>query len=157
MSICLIALIVFAILGIFSAKYRRWAKEAFSCVARRLTLRPCESSFNQRMKAKITSKILRRSSKAARFTNKHFELISWAFTIILFVSLFFTASGLYNLAVHGSCDPHSTTCIFNPGNVSCGSEHCAESGCECETGGCSEANNFAACDGNCDCSKNVCG
>ncbi len=161
MSVCLAALVIFAVLGIFSAKYRRWAKEAFGCVARRLTLRPCEAGLNQRIRAKLTGKLLRRAPKLARFTHKYFEPISWVFTIILFVSLFLTANGLYNLAVYGSCDPHSETCIFNPDvGVTCGSEHCAEEGCNCDVGGvsnCTEENNFAACEGECDCIKDICG
>ena len=122
MSICLVALITFAVLGIFSGKYRRWAKEAFHCVARRLTLRPCETGFNQRVRAKITSKLMRRSTRLARFTNNHFEAISWVFTIILFSSLFFTTYSFYNLAVYGSCDPSSDFCVFNP-------DHSAICGC----------------------------
>jgi hypothetical protein len=115
MSACLIALVVLAFLGIFSAKYRRWAKEAFSCVARRVTLRPCKTGFNEAVKAKITSKLMLRSPGLARVTHKHFELISWIFTIILFISLAYTAYGFYNLAIYGTCDPVSGNCVFNPG------------------------------------------
>lgn len=137
---------ILGFLSIFSAKYRRWAKEAFNCVTKRITLRPCETGFNTRVKAKVTSKLLKHSTIVARFTNKHFELISWIFTLLFFISIGITFFSIYNLAVHGSCDPTSSTCIFNPGHEAiCGNPECKncslnekteciDCGCEtCET------------------------
>ena len=158
--ICILALITFSILGIFSASHRRFARMAFDCVARKLTLRPCEVAFDRQVKMKLVARLSGRSMRMARFTNKNFQAISWAFTILLFVSLFFTASGLYNLAVYGSCDPHSEVCYLNPAaGTGCGSEHCETEGCDCGINeiGCTEENNFEACEGNCDCIKEVCG
>jgi hypothetical protein len=134
MSICLAAMIVFAVMGVFSAKYRRWAKEAFGCVAKRITLRSCDASLNQKIKAKITGKLINRSPGAAKFIHKHFEAVSWIFTIILFVSLFFTATSLYNLAVYGTCDPSSDVCILSPSSEVCG----------CEGPGCTQKIDFAS-------------
>lgn len=114
MSACLIALFVLAVMGIFSARYRRWAKEAFDCVSRRVTLRPCKTGFNEAVKAKVTSKLMGRHPGFARFTHSHFEAISWAFTIILFISLAYSAYGAYNYVVYGTCDPLTGNCAFNP-------------------------------------------
>lgn len=154
--ICIIALFVFSILGIFSASHRRVAKEAFGCVARRIVLKPCKARLEERARAKITSKLLRRAPRAARFTHRHFEAISWVFTILLFSSMVYSAYGLYNLASYGSCDPHSTECIFSPDEVSCKSVICEEQGCFCETLGCEEPE-YQACGGDCVCIKDVCG
>jgi len=115
MSICLVALVVLAVMSIFSAKYRSWAREAFDCVARRITLRPCRAGFNEKVRAVIISRLMRRHMGLAKFTHKHFEAISWVFTVITLVSLAYTAYGAYNLAVYGTCDPVSGNCIFNPG------------------------------------------
>jgi len=116
MSMCLVALVVLAFLSIFSARYRRWAKEAFQCVTRRLTLRPCNTGFNEKVRAVITSKLMKRHMGLARFAHRHFEAISWVFTIVMFASLAYTAYGMYNLAVLGTCDPtNPENCIFNPG------------------------------------------
>ena len=153
--ICLLSLIVFGILGIFSAKYRKLSKEAFSCVFLRIQLKPCDTGMDTRVKSKITSKLMR-FPRLAKLWYRHFEIISWMFVLLMFGSFFFAVSGLYNLYAHGSCDPHSTSCIFNPGGTACGSDHCAEFGCDCETGEC-EAPDFKACDGNCTCLEDVCG
>lgn len=115
MVICIIAFVVLAFMGIFSAKYRRWAKEAFSCVTRMVTLRPCETGFDDKVKAAITSVIMRRHEGLARFTHRHFKAISWAFVIIFFLSLAQAGYSVYNLAVFGTCDPVTGNCVFNPG------------------------------------------
>jgi len=101
---------VFAVLGIFSAKYRSYATEAFSCVFNRITLRPCESGFDQKMKMKAVTKAFKFSPKLGKTVYKHFEIISWIFTILLVLSLGYTIFSLYSLAVYGTCDP------FNPGS-----------------------------------------
>mgnify|MGYP000170858164 CR=1 FL=1 len=114
MSVCLIALVVFAFLGVFSAKYRRWAREALDCVMRRLTLRPCRASLQEKVRAKLTSKLMKRSPALAGFAHKHFEALSWIFTLLLFTSIALTLNGMYNLAVYGTCDPqHPGQCVFN--------------------------------------------
>ena len=113
--ICIVALIVFGALGIFSARYRTYAKEAFRCVFRRVTLRKCDTAFDKKMKAKITGKIFKRSPKTAGFVYKNFDTISWFFTAILFISLYFSAVGLYNLVIWGTCDPVTGHCLWNPG------------------------------------------
>lgn len=112
--ICLIALVVFGILGIFSARYRNIAKEAFNCVFRRITLRRCETGFDRRMKAKITGKLMARSPKAAGIVHRHFEAISWAFTILMIASMVLSLQAVYNYAAYGNCNgKQGGFCIFN--------------------------------------------
>lgn len=153
--ICLIALITFGVLGIFSANYRKLAKEAFTCVFRRITLRNCPANLNNRLKLRAVFKISKVSPKLARVVKKHFELISWALTILLIVSLALTARSGYNLAVHGTCDPETGECIFTSGEISCGSEDCKLRGCDCDEIGC-EKEIYEACEGSCECIKDVC-
>ncbi len=112
--ICIVALIVFGVLGIFSVSHRQIAKEAFDCVFRRITLRPCQTGFDQKMKTRVVSKLMK-FPKLARFTHKHFEFISWIFTIALFSSMAYTGYSIYNLAVHGTCDMQNPqNCVFTP-------------------------------------------
>ncbi|MCL4353945.1 DsbA family protein [Patescibacteria group bacterium] len=114
--ICIIALIVFSILGIFSATHRTLAKEAFDCVLRRVTFRPCTTGFNEKIKGKIVGKLLSRSVTVARVLNKHFELISWVFVILTVGSTFFAVKGVYNFYLYGSCNGlnKSGFCVFDP-------------------------------------------
>ncbi len=114
--ICIIALIVFGLLGIFSASHRIIAKEAFDCVFRRLTLRKCESGLDKRLKAQITGKLMKRLPTVGKLLYKYFEVVSWIFLILLLVSLFFSAKAGYNYAVYGNCNGEDSSefCIFDP-------------------------------------------
>ena len=113
---CIISFIVLSILGIFSASNRLLAKEALDCVFRRITLRPCNTGFDKKMKAKILGTVINRSEKAARFINKNFELLSWLFFVLLLASSFFAVRGIYYFYRYGSCNGlnQSGVCVFDP-------------------------------------------
>ena len=115
MVICIVAMVVFGILGIFSARYRRIAKEAFSCVSRMLTFRPCVTGFDDKVRSHLTDKIMKRSERAAGFFYRNFKAISIIFTLSFFLSAGYTGYTIYNLAVYGTCDPQNPqNCVFNP-------------------------------------------
>ncbi len=115
MVICIVALVVFGILGIFSARYRRLAKDAFTCVARSIVFKPCNTRLDQKIKATVTAKLMSMSKALARFFYKNFRLISWIFTIAFFASMYFTAVALYNWVVYGTCEPGTpaSSCPLN--------------------------------------------
>jgi hypothetical protein len=143
--ICVLALVVFAVLSIFSAKYRSIAKEAFNCVFLRITLRPCDTGFDKKMKMKIVGKLMRKNKKAAGVVFKYFEALSWGFTILFFASLIIASQGLYNLAVYGTCDPVTNVCIFTPDTPEC---ECVHGVTTCETN--------QDCGSDCSCVDGVC-
>ncbi len=101
--ICLTALLIFGILGIFSATYRQLAKEAFDCVFRRVTFRKCESGFDKKLKAKITGKMMAQSPDTAGFIFRHFEVLSLVFTILFIVSFGYSVYAVYNYAAYDNC------------------------------------------------------
>ena len=113
---CIIAFVILAIMGIFSATNRALAKEAMDCVFRRVTFRPCNTGFDEKMKAKILGTVITRSETAARLINKNFELLSWAFFILVTASTIWSARGLYLFYVTGSCNGlnDSGFCVFDP-------------------------------------------
>lgn len=114
--ICILALVVFGILGIFSATHRKIAMEAFDCVFRRISLRKCDSGLDKRLKSQITGKLMRKNPVVARFTFRHFELLSWFFTIIFILSLIYAGIGGYNYYMYGNCNGPNEEgfCIFDP-------------------------------------------
>jgi thiol-disulfide isomerase/thioredoxin len=114
MILCLVAMVVFGILGIFSAKYRAWAKEAFGCFFKTVQLKPCDSKLDQRIKSKLVAGIMRYSPWLAKGVYKNFEILSWIFTIIFFASMAYSTYSVYNLIIYKTCDPGGY-CIFNPG------------------------------------------
>lgn len=114
--ICLIALAVFGVLGIFSAKYRTIAKEAFDCVFKRLTLRKCTTGLDKRLKSQITGKIMRKHPRFGAAVYKNFEVISWAFTVAMILSLGYSIYSLGNLVIFGDCNGPTPGgfCVFDP-------------------------------------------
>ncbi len=149
--ICIIALFVFGVLGIFSARYRSLAKEAFRCVFLRMTFRLCETGLDSKIKSKLTSKLLKRSPRVAKFVYKRFEVLSWIFTIVFFASMAYTVYSFYNLYVYGTCDPHSDVCPLSISAPACG----CEGACLCEAEVC-ETPEYLACEGSCSCQREIC-
>lgn len=113
---CIVAFVVLAILGIFSASNRALAKEALDCVFRRVTFRPCNTGFDEKMKAKILGTVINRSETAARLISKNFELLSWTFFVLMLASSIWAARGLYLFYVTGSCNGlnQEAFCVFDP-------------------------------------------
>lgn len=114
--ICLLALIIFSILSIFSVSHRKVAKEAFNCVFKKITLRKCQTGLDRRLKIKITSSISKKNKKAGKFLYKHFEVFSWLLVILTVLSFLFFAHGVVNYALYGNCNGEDSDafCIFNP-------------------------------------------
>jgi hypothetical protein len=95
-------------------KYRILSREAFDCVFRRITLRPCKTGFDEKFKASVSSWFLRRSEKIGGFIFRRFEILSWLFVILFLVSGVYAARGIYFYAKFGTCNPASPeTCIVN--------------------------------------------
>ncbi len=115
MVLCFVALFVFAVLGIFSAKYRVLAKEALDCVARTVTLRPCESKLDERLHAKIVAKLLPIFPAGARTLHKHFQIFSILLVVLFFGSLLYSGVSVFNYWAFGNCNgPDSSEfCVFD--------------------------------------------
>jgi len=97
----------------WSAKYRKLTKDAFRCVTKTLTLSPCDAAFEQRVKGRVTAKLLKLSPNIAGAFYRHFTVLAWIFTASFFVSLGYAAYSIYNFIVYGSCDPGGT-CYITP-------------------------------------------
>ncbi|MCX6771919.1 MAG: DsbA family protein [Candidatus Micrarchaeota archaeon] len=104
MVLCFIALPVFLVLSIFSAKYRALARRAMDCVLKTATLRPCDTGLDEEIKAASIAGIMKVSPAAASFVNRHMEALSLVFMLLMVLSIVFTAEGLYNYWAYGNCN-----------------------------------------------------
>lgn len=113
---CIVAFLVLAVLSVFSVSSRGLAKEALACVLRRVTLRPCTTGFDEKIKARMLGSVLTRSEAAARLLNKNFELLSWGFFLLMLVSSVWLVRGVYFFYVTGSCNSSADSgfCLFDP-------------------------------------------
>ncbi len=133
--ICIIALVVFGVMAIFSGAYRPLAKEAFDCVFRKLSFRKCRTNLNERIRSGITGKLMRYSPGISAVVYRYFEIFSWVFVIITVASLVLAVNGIYNYAVYGNCNgPDSDqVCLYREilQEDKCVPEQCANVSCDC--------------------------
>lgn len=117
MVFCIVGLVIFGILGIFSAKYRGFAKEAFRCVFQTMTLRKCTTGFDEKMRIRISAKLAEKNNFLGKIVFTHFQEISLLFAALTIASLFMVGLGAYNLALYGNCNGPSAIssfCAFSP-------------------------------------------
>jgi hypothetical protein len=134
--ICVIAMIVFGVMALFSSTHRPLAKEAFDCVFRKVTFRKCNSDLDQRIKGDIVGRTMKKSPGFARFIHKWFSVISWLLLIITIVSLVYSVIGIYNLAVYDNCNgEEGGYCVItDSGDVTL--DYCDDPECPgCSSGG----------------------
>jgi len=114
MVLCLLALPIFAILGIFSLKYRKLTKDSLECLFKTITLKKCSSGLDDKIRSDVTGTFLKYSPKTARFFYKHYKIISWIILIIFIWSVYASSVGIYNYAKHGNCNgPQSSAfCVI---------------------------------------------
>lgn len=115
MVLCWIALPIFALLGIFSFKYRQLTKDSLECLFKTVTLRKCESGLDDKIRSDITATFLKYSPPTAKFFYKNYRVISWIVLIIFLWSTYMGGVGIYNYIQHGNCNgPNSNNiCIIN--------------------------------------------
>jgi hypothetical protein len=102
--LCIVALVIFSVMSVGSTKYKQLARDALRCVLKNLTLTPCDVGLEQRIKGKITAKLLP-VPRLARFFYKNFTIIAWLFTVTFFASMIYTVYSFYNFFRYGSCEP----------------------------------------------------
>lgn len=116
MVLCFVALFVFSILGIFSAYYRRLAKEALLCVLNKSTGKKCSAELDKQIKGKIAGKIGRVSPKLSKAIIRHFTLFSYLFVFLFIASTVYVIYGGVNYYLYGNCYglESDNFCIFDP-------------------------------------------
>jgi len=114
--LCWIALPIFAVLGIFSAKYRKLTVESLECLFKTATFQKCKSGLDDRIKSQITGKLLKFSPATAKVFYKHYKIISLILLILFAWSTYASAVGVYNYIEYGNCNGPSSDefCILDP-------------------------------------------
>jgi hypothetical protein len=115
---CIAAFIVFAILGIFSARYRDLAKKAWVCVAKRVTFRPCDISFSEELKTRMVGRLIFTRPRLAKFIEKWIDVFSFVFVVLTIWSLGVVLISGLNYFVYDTCNPR------NAESCSLGGEAC---------------------------------
>lgn len=116
---CIAAFIVLAIISIFSARYRKLAVKAWSCTLRRVTLRPCDTSFKEETKNKLLSHVAKKTPQLVKTADIGIEVASFVLVILTIWSILVVLEAGLNLFVWGTCSPS------NASSCSLSSESCS--------------------------------
>lgn len=116
---CIAAFIVLAIISIFSASHRKLAKKAWGCTMRRITFRPCDTSFKEEAKSKLLSHVAKRTPKLVKAADIGIEVASFALVILTIWSILSVMYSGLNLFVWGTCTPNQAS------SCSLGAETCS--------------------------------
>ncbi|MEI7539515.1 MAG: hypothetical protein WCJ36_01960 [Candidatus Saccharibacteria bacterium] len=106
---CIAAFIVLAIISIFSASHRKLAKKAWNCTLRRVTFRPCDTSFKEEAKSKLLSRVANKTPKLVKTADIGIEIASFALVIFTIWSLLVVMESGLNLFVWGTCNPNNAS------------------------------------------------
>jgi hypothetical protein len=116
---CIAAFIVLVILSIFSASNRKLVGKAWHCVTRRVTFRPCDTSFKEEVKAKLLSPVANHTPKLVKTADIAIEVVSFLIVILTIWSLLVVLKSGLDIFVWGTCTPD------NASSCSLSSETCS--------------------------------
>jgi hypothetical protein len=116
---CIAAFIVLLIMSAVSAKYRGYLKKAWGCTLRRMTLRPCDTSFKEEAKGRMLAPIAIKFPKWLKAADIGLEIASALVIVLTVWSLLVVAKSGLNLYVYGTCNP------ANAASCSLGAEACS--------------------------------
>lgn len=108
--ICFVGLIIFAILGIFSATYREYTIDALNCMLDKATRTPCQSNFDEKYKSWVLDKTMNINLTLSKYVNRYFKHLNWVIFVLMLFLTFETIAGIYNLYMYGSCNPEFVGC-----------------------------------------------
>ncbi len=97
-------MIFFPILGFFP-KYRQLFGRSWSCVFKKITLKPCDINLGEELKNAFLGKIIFKFPRFAKFLDKTFSFWAFLFVIINIWSLVYTLTAATNLWVYDTCNP----------------------------------------------------
>ncbi|HEV7951363.1 MAG TPA: hypothetical protein VGP24_16500 [Glaciihabitans sp.] len=116
---CIAAFIILLFMGAVSAKYRRYLAQAWDCTLRRVTFRPCDTSFKQDIKDRMLAPLATRSPQLVRPAAVALEVVAVFLVLLTVWSGYEVVKSGLNLLVYGTCNKQ------NSESCSLGAEACS--------------------------------
>jgi len=116
---CIAAFIVLLFMGAVSARYRSYLKKAWSCTIRRVTFRPCDTTFKQDVKDHLLAPIAVRSPSLVRPASIALEVLAVLVILTTIWSGYTVVKSGLNLYVYGTCNKSDSA------SCSLGAEACS--------------------------------
>ena len=119
--LCIAAFIILLVIGAFSARYRKYLKKAASCTFRRMTFRPCDTTFKQDLKDGMLAPLAARRPTLVRPASILIEVLAVLVVLTTVWSLYTATKAGLNLWVYGTCDKqNSESCTLGAESCSVG-------------------------------------
>lgn len=101
---CIAAFVVLLVLSAFSARHRKLLRQSWGCVTKRVTFRPCDTSFRDDIKTSALAPLALKAPRLVRPASGAIEVVAWVMVLSLVVSAYMVLRGGLNLVVYGTCD-----------------------------------------------------
>lgn len=102
--LCIAAFVVVLVMSAVSATYRKLLGRAWGCVWRRVTFRPCDTTFREDVKNSMLAPLALRAPRLVKPASIAIEVTAWLMVLSLVVSLYILGRSGLNLFVYGTCD-----------------------------------------------------
>lgn len=102
--VCIVAFVVVLVLSAVSAKYRKLLGKAWGCFSRRVTFRPCDTTWRDDIKSSMLAPLAVRAPALVRPASIAIEVFAWLMVLSFVVSLYLVGRSGLNLFVYGTCD-----------------------------------------------------
>lgn len=110
---CIAAFIVLIVMAAFSARYRRYVGKAWSCTLRRVTFRPCDTTFKQDIKDHLLAPIAVRRPGLVKPASIGLEILAVLVIVTTIWSGYTVVKSAVNLYVYGTCNKQdSASCTL---------------------------------------------
>ncbi|TFD32258.1 DsbA family protein [Cryobacterium cryoconiti] len=116
---CIAAFIVLVFMAAVSARYRRYLGTAWNCTLRRVTFRPCDTTFKQDIKDHLLAPLAVRRPKLVGPASVALEVIALIVVLTTIWSAYVVVKSGVNLYVYGTCNKQDSA------SCSLGAEACA--------------------------------
>ena len=93
--LCIAAFFVLLVLSAVSAKHRKMLGRAWGCFSRKVTFRPCDTTFREDVENSLLAPLALRSPRLVKPASVAIEVSAWVMVISMVVSLYIVVvSGL---------------------------------------------------------------
>ena len=116
---CIAAFIVLAFMAAVSARYRRYLGTAWNCTIRRVTFRPCDTTFKQDIKDHLLAPLAVRRPGLVGPASVALEVVALLVVLTTVWSAYVVVKSGVNLYVYGTCNKQDSA------SCSLGAEACA--------------------------------
>ncbi|TFD39642.1 hypothetical protein E3T40_00880 [Cryobacterium sp. TMT1-19] len=116
---CIAAFIVLVFMAAVSARYRRYLGRAWNCTLRRVTFRPCDTTFKQDIKDHLLAPLAVRRPKLVGPASVALEVVALLVVLATVWSAYVVVKSGVNLYVYGTCNKQDSA------SCSLGAEACS--------------------------------